>query len=616
MNLLNQELERVGIDGASRVNAVRVETDVDSMCQDTVQEFARVASEFGFHAVLQLTSNPIGLKTHFSQFEKLPANVEQWAVDLSQKAWVASKTVFETISDTTPITLVAVPTGSDVFLGFFMGEEEVTSEKIDWFEERVRNLELPPAIEAEEAVEQENQESLASRKDGVAEDLAALCELNQRLIISVDEPSFAKSLCEGLVSALKNMDSSAAVDIYVGLVPTKGPVKWTAVSGKEFVSEESSLMETVESAMMESICRNESSSWPPKETERHALVCHRRLVDLLNCQRVQSHLVRSSDDTLQIVFLVTGDRLSQRQMRFCEVVSDQVGDRFQLVKRTEKGYLERALSSIQDSYRSAKVRFVARLLMGLILLSLIPTPYSVSHHCEVRPAHRRFVSAPFNAPLQSCEFEPGDEVSVGEALARLDDREIRLELARNTAEMQRAEKASDGHLVNRESGKARLAELEYEKLAARNRLLQYQIDHLVLKSPIDGIVVAGDLQDSIGMPLEKGTVVFEIAPLDEFAVDVYIKEEDVHVVKSGANVEMWFEAVPFQSIQGVVENVHPESKLRENENVFLARVRLNESVRQMRPGMRGSFRIRTVWRPTLWNWIHKPVIRSLRWFRW
>ena len=103
-------------------------------------------------------------------------------------------------------------------------------------------------------------------------------------------------------------------------------------------------------------------------------------------------------------------------------------------------------------------------------------------------------------------------------LATLDGRETKLELAEVEAELNRATKQRDGHVVSHESGEAYVAKYEIERLKSRRSLLLHRQESLELRSPMDGIVIAGDLQNAEGMPLKVGQTLFEVAPLDQLRI--------------------------------------------------------------------------------------------------
>ena len=54
-----------------------------------------------------------------------------------------------------------------------------------------------------------------------------------------------------------------------------------------------------------------------------------------------------------------------------------------------------------------------------------------------------------------------------------------------------------------------------------------------LVAPFDGVVVKGDLTQSLGSPVAKGDVLFEVAPLDGYRVILSIDERDISDVREG-----------------------------------------------------------------------------------
>ena len=43
-----------------------------------------------------------------------------------------------------------------------------------------------------------------------------------------------------------------------------------------------------------------------------------------------------------------------------------------------------------------------------------------------------------------------------------------------------------------------------------------QLERMQIMAPFDGVVVSGDLSQSLGSPVERGDVLFEVAPLDDW----------------------------------------------------------------------------------------------------
>jgi multidrug resistance efflux pump len=258
-------------------------------------------------------------------------------------------------------------------------------------------------------------------------------------------------------------------------------------------------------------------------------------------------------------------------------------------------------------------------LAGIVLLIAVlccPWPYRVKCDCELQPVVRRYVAAPFDATLERSYVEPGDLVSQDQLLARIDGREIRWELAGMAAEQTKASKQRDGHRAAHEFGSAEVARYEMERLALKTELLEYRGDNLDIRSPIDGIVITGDLKKAEGVPLTVGQTLFEIAPLDRMIVEIAVPEEEIRHVRTGQAVEIVLEAFPRERLQGTLARIHPRSELKETEHVFVAEFDLSNPDARLRPGMHGKARISTPSHPLAWNLFHKPWEKMLYWMGW
>jgi multidrug resistance efflux pump len=221
----------------------------------------------------------------------------------------------------------------------------------------------------------------------------------------------------------------------------------------------------------------------------------------------------------------------------------------------------------------------------------IPIPHRVECECDLEPVLRQFVAAPFEAPLEAVLVRPGDEVRAEQLLARLDGRELRWELAGVTAEYQRASRERDGHMAKHDSGAARLAELEMERLQLKLRLLEHRTTQLEVCSPVAGLVISGDLDKAIGAPLDVGQVLFELAPLEQLVAEVQVPERDVPYTRIGQRVEFWLDSQPDEPLTGTIARLMPRAEIQSGESVFVAEVAVENRAGWLRPGMHGTARI-------------------------
>jgi hypothetical protein len=126
----------------------------------------------------------------------------------------------------------------------------------------------------------------------------------------------------------------------------------------------------------------------------------------------------------------------------------------------------------------------------------------------------------------------------------------------------------------------------------------------VLAAPFDGVVVRGDLQQRLGSPVEKGEVLFEVAPLDGYRVVLEVDERDVAYVSEGQPALLRLSALPGEALPCVVERVTPVAVVADGRNRFRAEARLEEPSESLRPGMTGVARIDAGRRARAWVWTH------------
>jgi multidrug efflux pump subunit AcrA (membrane-fusion protein) len=157
-----------------------------------------------------------------------------------------------------------------------------------------------------------------------------------------------------------------------------------------------------------------------------------------------------------------------------------------------------------------------------------------------------------------------------------------------------------------------VAKLEMERIELRAQVLERRIGNLEVKSPIEGIVVSGDLERAEGMPLDKGQTLFEIAPLAEMVVEVAVPEHDIPYVVAGQQAALRLEAYPGRQWIGEIARIHPRAEIRDDRNVFVAEFNLQNQSGVLRPGMKGRAKITGPPRPLGWNLFHRPYEKLLQ----
>ncbi|QDU51618.1 efflux RND transporter periplasmic adaptor subunit [Gimesia panareensis] len=251
---------------------------------------------------------------------------------------------------------------------------------------------------------------------------------------------------------------------------------------------------------------------------------------------------------------------------------------------------------------------MAGLTLCLLLSALLflPWPYTVVCDCQLEPVSQRFVVAPFEGSLETMLVEPGDLVHKGDVLARMDPRELRWKRSSLVADQNQALKRRDSAQAARDYTNQQLSKLEAERLGLEIELIDHRIENLEIKSPVEGIVVAGSLNWSEGAPLEIGEALFEIAPLDKMVVEVAVPDSEISHIREGQQVLVRLEALPDSEQTLSLQRIHPRAEIRDDANIFVAEAALDNSSRLLRPGMKGRASIQTPSQPVYWILFHKP----------
>lgn len=251
----------------------------------------------------------------------------------------------------------------------------------------------------------------------------------------------------------------------------------------------------------------------------------------------------------------------------------------------------------------------------LIAVLLIPVQHRLTGQVTLQPSVRRFVTAPFAGILKQTIHEAGDVVSAGTVLAVMDAQEIQWTLTGLEAERNRLRKQKDASAAARETAAVQIAQLEIERVEAQIALQNYRVANLEIKSPIDGMVLTGDLKRVEGSPLNAGQSLFEIAPLNDMISEIALPTTAIPYVQLGLPLTFSLNAYPYETWTLTLERIHPRAEVREGATVFIAEASLSNAEGRLRPGMKGKGHVIAAQRALGWVLFHQVWEDVWRWLR-
>jgi RND family efflux transporter MFP subunit len=246
-------------------------------------------------------------------------------------------------------------------------------------------------------------------------------------------------------------------------------------------------------------------------------------------------------------------------------------------------------------------------LLFIVLISLIKGEYRVAASATLEGSVQRAVVAPLNGYIATATSRAGDLVKAGDVMGTLEDKDLKLEQVKLLGQREQVQKEYRNALAERDRAQIRVLSARITQTEAQLELLREQLSRTQLSAPISGVIVKGDLSQSLGSPVEQGEVLFEIAPLDEYRIILHVDERDIMDVAEGQQGQLALTAMAGETLPFSVSRITPVSSQEQGTNTFRVEAKLQESSQQLRPGMEGTGKISIGQRRLIWIWTHSLV---------
>ncbi len=257
----------------------------------------------------------------------------------------------------------------------------------------------------------------------------------------------------------------------------------------------------------------------------------------------------------------------------------------------------------------------AACLAGVAFLSLAGGEHRIKARASVEGTVQRAMVAAFDGYIAEAHARAGDIVKAGDLLAALDGKDLELERVKLASRGDQLAKQYRGALAVHDASQARILRAQMDQAEAELRLLEEQLARTQLVAPFDGIVVKGDLSQLLGSPVERGQVLFELAPLESYRVILEVDEREISRVELGQPGRLGLSAMPGRTLPLRVSKITPVSTAEDGRNYFRVEAQLDDSPGFLRPGMEGIGKIEAGRRKLIWIWAH-GVIDWIRLWVW
>jgi len=350
---------------------------------------------------------------------------------------------------------------------------------------------------------------------------------------------------------------------------------------------------------------------------------HQRLLDADGQVAVYSVPLQAGGNMLGVLSLLWDgpNGVDSKTRKLVLDIAQQIAPVFDLRRREERSVAHRLgawLTGVAGNvFGAGHLRF--KLGLGALLLSLgiagvIQTDYRIAARSMIEGTLQQAVVAPVDGYIQSASARAGDQVKEGQVLAVIDDRELLLEREKWLSERDKHAKEYQEALAERDRAKISVAAARIAQAEAQYKLVEEQLGRLQLKAPFSGTLVSGDLSRALGAPVERGQLLFEIVPDENYRVSLQVDEHDVAGIEPGQTGSLRLTGLPDTTIPLEITRVVPVASVEQGTNHFRVEAELKQLPEGLRPGMQGVAKVAVARGSLLWSWTHELANRLRLWF--
>ncbi len=257
----------------------------------------------------------------------------------------------------------------------------------------------------------------------------------------------------------------------------------------------------------------------------------------------------------------------------------------------------------------------ALVLLAVVVLSVVQVDYRVSAKTVIEGEVQRVASAPFAGFIQAAYVRAGDIVHKAQPLAKLDDRELKIEQARWASERDQYDSKLREAVAKHNLPDVQVISAQLQQSEAQLALVSDKINRSQLTAPFDAMIVAGDLSQQIGAPIELGKELFTLAPLESYRVILQVDEREIRHLRTGQHGKLVIIGIASDPIPFTISKVTPVATVQDGKNFFRVEARLAQSSIRLRPGMEGVGKVETGQQQLWWILTH-PLTEWLSLMSW
>lgn len=264
---------------------------------------------------------------------------------------------------------------------------------------------------------------------------------------------------------------------------------------------------------------------------------------------------------------------------------------------------------------STKQWIAAIASMALLLSFVVPVTHRISAEAFIEASDRQVLVAPQDGFILSAHARAGEFVSKGDLLATLDEQNLQLAAEKWRSEkIKNEQKYAQALAIHDRSELSRLR-ADVQRIDAEIALIEEQILRSELRAPFDGVLLDGDWTQSLGAPVAKGDVLFEIGSADQYRLVLEVDEHDIGYVRPEQLAQLRMAALPTTQWDAKLGDMLPVAVSEKGRAAFRIPATISGDASALQPGMEGVGKVEVGSRSLFWVYTHKLLdrVRYLGW---
>lgn len=445
----------------------------------------------------------------------------------------------------------------------------------------------------------------------VEADIARLTRVLDSLLLTNSAPKFGASalaLCNALATHFECDRVSLGWH-------TGGYCKLQAISRTENFDRKMELIQKIEAAMDECLDQDEEILFPAPSGGSAVARDHEKLAAAVEGASLLSLPLRSEDKLVGALTCERETGFTETDVATMRLSLDAALPRLRLLQQRDRWWGARLWQKLREGTagllgpRHTMTKLTALLITAALAVLLFwKVDYRVEGTYLLRSDRAATLSAPFEGFIKEVLVEAGDHVAPGQVLLKMDTEPLRVEESAAVAELDRYRSEADKARASKSPAEMRISEALARQAQAKLDVVRFQLSQAEVKSPLQGVIVEGDLKERLNAPLKQGDALFRIAEMGKMYLEFQLDERDAHEVAAGSTGEAAFVSQPDERIPIKVEVMVPAAMEKEGTHAFTGRARFQFGERDWwRPGMSGICKLEAGRRTLFWILTHRTV---------